>query len=493
MKQISSVYPKSGPRVFSQLILGIALMIAAETALSANYRLYVGEMKVLSLGEIHRVAVGNGSMISTSILENGDLLILAEAEGDTELQVWLKDGPVIAHNFYITAQNSTRSASEIRAILGKQPGVKVVQVGKNVVIRGHAGHSASQVIKKVANTYTNVLDLTLPKEADLNEVLGQIPGLNIKSVGGKLIVSGDVSKEDKTYIEGVKEAYPSLIDLTRASEVEATPMVHMRVQITEFSTNALENLGIDWATSFNGPSLGYVEDYDRSKGVSIVDNQSLIALKDGVTSADSTIGYFGIGTLITSTINLAVSTGEALLLASPTLSAKSGGKAEFLAGGEFPIQVPDGQGGTRLEFKEYGVKLDVEPTVGVDGSVVAKVSTEISSIDQSVSAQGVPGLKSRKTTTDVSLKSGETLAISGLVNQEFGEDTDKVKWLGDIPILGHLFRSESFRQSRSDLVIFITPNIFDPSSDEAKARIAVGTELRKKFLESRQSSTDILD
>ena len=137
--------------------------------------------------------------------------------------------------------------------------------------------------------------------------------------------------------------------------------------------------------------------------------------------------------------------------------------------------------------------MNIEPTVARDGNVVADVETEVSSIDRSVTVEGVPGLLSRRTKTEVDLKQGETLAISGLVNQQLSKDVAKVKWLSDLPILGALFKSTDFNTNRSDLVIFITPEIYDATSEETKARVARAEELRKKFLESIKESAEILE
>ena len=149
--------------------------------------------------------------------------------------------------------------------------------------------------------------------------------------------------------------------------------------------------------------------------------------------------------------------------------------------------------GNTIEFKEYGIKLNVEPIVGRDGVVVATVETEVSDIDIGVSVDGVPGLKTNKTMTEVNLKQNETLAISGLVKQNNSEAITKVKFLGDIPILGRLFRSETFRNNKSELVVFITPQVYDPTSEENIKRVARATEMRKTFLQNIDSSEEILD
>jgi pilus assembly protein CpaC len=176
------------------------------------------------------------------------------------------------------------------------------------------------------------------------------------------------------------------------------------------------------------------------------------------------LGYFGIATEISSRINFAVDTGNAILLAEPRLATRSGGEAKFLAGGEFPIQISN-INGTTVEFKEFGIALEISPEVDANDNIRASVMTEVSAIDNSVAVDGIPGLLTRRTDTEISMKSGETLVISGLLNQQASKDISGVKFLMDIPILGHLFRSENFRDQKTELVIFVTPTVFDAESD----------------------------
>ena len=131
--------------------------------------------------------------------------------------------------------------------------------------------------------------------------------------------------------------------------------------------------------------------------------------------------------------------------------------------------------------------------MGRDGVVVATVETEVSDIDLSVAIDGVPGLKTNKTMTEVNLKKNETLAISGLVKRNNSEAITKVKFLGDIPILGRLFRSENFRNNKTELVVFISPQVYDPTSEENIKRVARATEMRETFLKNINSSSEILD
>jgi len=155
-------------------------------------------------------------------------------------------------------------------------------------------------------------------------------------------------------------------------------------------------------------------------------------------------------------------------LAEPNLTAKSGTSASFLAGGEFPIPVPSDDGTVTIEYKEFGVKLNFTPVVLSDKRISLYVAPEVSTITASttqIQNNDIPTLSTRKATTTVELGSGESFAIAGLLQNEVSNSVNKFPWLGDLPILGSLFRSQSFNNDETELVIIVTPYIVSPVSD----------------------------
>jgi pilus assembly protein CpaC len=170
------------------------------------------------------------------------------------------------------------------------------------------------------------------------------------------------------------------------------------------------------------------------------------------------------------------------ILAEPNLICEEGKDASFLAGGSFPFPTitttPTG-GATApvitVQFKPYGVKLDFTPTITPQGAINLKVAPEVSSLDftNSVTLQGftIPSLAQRRAETEVLLKDGESFAIAGLIDQQVIETMDKVPGLGDIPILGKLFRSRSTHKSNDELLVLITPHFVRPLSPEEKAKL----------------------
>ncbi len=195
-------------------------------------------------------------------------------------------------------------------------------------------------------------------------------------------------------------------------------------------------------------------------------------------------GFVGIGFSLSSLINALVNSGDAVVLARPRLSSRSGGKASFLAGGEIPIPIASGLGTTSVEFKPFGIKLDIAPHVDNQGNISADIDTEISAGDNSVQVQGTPGFTTRKTSTQVAMRVGQTLVISGLVSHELSDASNQVAGLGELPIIGRLFSSSSFRNRKTELVIFVTPQVYDAESEINKSSLERATTFLPQFNEA---------
>jgi pilus assembly protein CpaC len=172
----------------------------------------------------------------------------------------------------------------------------------------------------------------------------------------------------------------------------------------------------------------------------------------------------------------------------------SGQAAEFLAGGEYPIPVAN-EGGTAVEFKPFGVNMAFTPTV-IDGDIInLALNAEVSSIGPTVATGGgaeIPSLNTRRASTTVELRDGESFAIAGLLQDDFRDSVGQVPWLGDLPILGALFRSASYQREQTELVIIITAHLVNPVRGEALAlptdRVTIPTEA-DLFLHGRTRRT----
>lgn len=172
-------------------------------------------------------------------------------------------------------------------------------------------------------------------------------------------------------------------------------------------------------------------------------------------------------------INLLEQTGYAYTLSRPSLVALSGQSANFLAGGEVPVPVPQGQNGSvGIEYKEFGVRLTISPTVIDADQILLKVAPEVSELDFSnaVTIQGtiIPALRIRRTDTTISLADGESFIIGGLVSRSTLSNVDKLPGLGNIPILGAFFRSTRFESEDRELLMIVTPRLIRPLRNQAE-------------------------
>lgn len=178
------------------------------------------------------------------------------------------------------------------------------------------------------------------------------------------------------------------------------------------------------------------------------------------------IGINPRGTDFYGVISLMEGHNLARVLAQPNLVVESGKKAEFNAGGEVPVPTDGGDNKVTVEWKKFGVILNFTPTLLEDGQIALDLEQEVSDIDWnngiSIGSIVIPGLRSRKTKTHIKLRDGESFVISGLLRDEMRSEVTKIPWLGDIPILGALFRSSSYKKNQTELAVVVTPRIVSP-------------------------------
>ncbi|MDP1025794.1 type II and III secretion system protein family protein [Sphingomonas sp. KR1UV-12] len=245
----------------------------------------------------------------------------------------------------------------------------------------------------------------------------------------------------------------------------ATPLqVNLQVRIAEVSRGFTKNLGVNILTKDTTGGFQFGIGSGRSAGTFNADGTKTYT----IGSQRSTIGLAGklLGLDILSAIDLGETVGQVTTLANPNLTALSGETGSFLAGGEIPIPLAGGLGTVSVEYKQYGVSLSYTPTVLSDGRISLRVRPEVSQLDYSnavtISGTRVPGLTSRRAETTVELGSGQSLMIGGLLSNSRNNSIDKTPFLGDLPILGSLFRSNSWQRNETELVIIITPYLVKP-------------------------------
>jgi pilus assembly protein CpaC len=241
-------------------------------------------------------------------------------------------------------------------------------------------------------------------------------------------------------------------------QVAGVQQVMLEVRVAEMARSVGKRLGFNFAVQTGGAAFG-VSQINR-----------LTTFDKFVTEIGAAINaIFRIQTgdiTLTSFIDALKEQGLVKILAKPTLVTLSGQEARFLAGGEFPYPVPQQQNTITIEFKTFGVGLSFTPTVLSDQQISLRVAPEVSDLDftNAVSLRGfvVPGLTTRRASTVIELADGQSFAIAGLLNENVRESISKFPLLGDIPILGALFRSVSFQKHETELVIIVTPHLVKP-------------------------------
>ncbi len=255
----------------------------------------------------------------------------------------------------------------------------------------------------------------------------------------------------------------------------ATPLqVNLRVRIAEVNRSVTKSLGINLLSrdTTSGFQFGIGQGNAGTFGSPASGDSAAVPKAFNVLAGGTTLGAAGrlFGLDLIGTLDLAAKDGLVTILAEPNLTALSGETASFLAGGEFPIPVSQGNNAVTIEYKQYGVGLAFTPVVLADGRISMRVRPEVSELSNEGAVKLndflVPALTTRRAETTVELGSGQSFMIAGLLRNATTNDINKAPFLGDLPILGALFRSTSFRRSETELVIIVTPYLVRPVSHQ---------------------------
>jgi pilus assembly protein CpaC len=314
--------------------------------------------------------------------------------------------------------------------------------------------------------YDIVVKLNLSLVEQAMKEISPNDDITVKAVQNSIALSGSVS--DPSLIArapDVAKAFlpekTTVINLLRLSEPH---QIMLKVEIAEINRTALRELGLDFLNLGNTFALGVFGGTTAGVLNTIIDPEK------GVLFDPRTSLFFGKGNTMTF-LRALEQKGLAKSLARPTLIAASGADAAFLVGGEFPYPVVQGGSGgagasATIQFKPFGVRLNFVPTLNDLGTINLKIEPEVSALDFSnavtISGFNIPSLTTRRARTIVDLKPGQSLAIGGLIQTEDRKILTKFPILGDIPVLGALFRSTNFIRNETDLIIFVTPEIVKP-------------------------------
>ncbi|PWG03283.1 type II and III secretion system protein family protein [Sphingosinicella humi] len=395
------------------------------------------------------------------------------------------------------ADVQVRSAEQIY-IFGKGPGQTTVFATNRT---GKVIYSADVRVGTNIASIGEMLALTMPN-ADITAT----PMNGMVVLTGTVAAPEDVAEADRLVQTFVGEGTQVISRLKTATPLQ----VMLKVQIAEVSRSLLRDIGVNLLT--RDKSGGFLFGIGRGNPGTITDrvNPDIIDPRTGaplVIGTDftfnnnpnaTTLGFAGslLGLDVLSTLDLNENSGLVTMLAEPTLTALSGETASFLAGGEFPIATTSGLNGTQVEFKEYGVSLAFTPTVLDGGRISMRVRPEVSELtsEGSIRLNGIeiPGLSTRRAETTVELGSGQSFMIGGLLQNNGSNSVEKAPFLGDIPILGALFRSQGFRRNETELVIVITPYLVKPVNANQIALPTDGfrtsNDTQRVFVDQREDS-----
>lgn len=288
--------------------------------------------------------------------------------------------------------------------------------------------------------------------------------IRLSQANGSVVLSGNVSDPKvSAQVQNVVEAAGFKVVNMLGSPVKAMAQVQLQVRVAEVSRNRLKDFGTSY--SYQGAGSGA---YANSGG----GPSSLSSVTNGVLGGtlSSALNLFVLAGNTQGMIHALQTQGAVRELAEPNLIAMDGEQASFLAGGEFPVPIVQGGGGGQnsvsIIFKEYGVRLTFKPTIIDEDHIRLVLEPEVSTIDfaNGVKFDGflIPGLKTRRAKTGVELRDGQSFALAGLLDNSETRSLSKVPVLGDIPVLGELFKSKSFQKNESELMFIVTAQLVKP-------------------------------
>ncbi|HEX8825131.1 MAG TPA: pilus assembly protein N-terminal domain-containing protein [Archangium sp.] len=446
---------------------------------SSTINLGVGTQKVMTVPGTTRIALGDPSIAEVKVIGNNQILVIGQAEGKTTLLVWKSSGQRVSYLVTVRKQDPNEVISEIKKLLGEIEGVSVRMVGDRIYLDGQAYTSGdAERIEQVVALYPNVKSF-VKVAPNAKKLVAQnltaafqkagLRNVQVNVVGATIFLEGSVeSQQDLQKAELITKAVGEKVENLLVVGIKR--MILSEVQFVEIRRNGKDRYGIKYPTDITG-----------SVAATATINQELFPSSFGAgrgvmgfnAGADFSVGFQG-------------NDGYGRLLAQPKLVCASGEKAEFLAGGEVPIPLIT-QNQFSVDYKPYGVILNLKPTADRNGNIQTEIEAEASELDTSVAVSfggsaAIPGFRTRKVKTNVTVRHGETIVLSGVFSHDEQKAVSKLPGLGHIPIVGELFKSRAFDSTKRELVIFVTPRIVNPDSDKIRTIIE---DVKSRYKQAR--------
>jgi pilus assembly protein CpaC len=346
--------------------------------------------------------------------------------------------------------------------------VQVPSTSKFVVFGKKAGTTTIYAMAGDGKTTSYTVTVRHPINDILAAIRQQVPGaqVSVESLPGGVTISCNVaSPRDAQKVKQVAQDFLGpKEDINFNVSVTGSAQVNLRVRVAEVSRQTGKEFGFNWNALYNNGTIAV--GLLTGRGIGGFGNLSQ-AVSTPQPNAFGFGGKSSGGSVnVNSIIDALESENLVTILAEPNLTASSGESANFLAGGEFPIPIAQSNNTISIEFKKFGVGIDFTPTVFDANRMSIKVRSEVSQLSTqgaiSVGGIQIPGIAVRRAETTVDLSSGQSFAIAGLFQNNVNTQIQQFPWLGDVPVLGALFRSPNFQRQESELVIIVTPYIVQP-------------------------------
>lgn len=434
---------------------------------SSVLTLLTGQSRLLRFPSISKAAIGNPAVADIAVLSASELLLNAKGPGETLLYVRNTKGAAsVSVRVVGVAGPTVNLADNINQALSDS-GVTASMNGSTVVLRGTVNSPEDEAravaaAKAFSPNVASVIAVSRDSTADMATVLSKAlepMGVSARSSGATVIViEGRTSPENAVTVAKVAAQIASgyqIVNLVKDNVAGRQVVVHARIVAAD--QTALRDSGVDWGRVL-------YDNNDRAIGVT----QPLVFGQYPVDpSLPQTAGPLRQLNNIGAAIQALEQGNRAKTLSSPDVLVQDNHNASIQVGGEIPVPVPQigagGAGSIIVQFKSYGVLLNVTPRILEDGFVSMHVAPEVSTLDQAnavlLAGFRIPAFKVRKAESDVTVKSGETLVIGGLLQDEDIDLIRKIPGLADIPILGELFKFREKSRVRTQLVILVTPEI----------------------------------
>ncbi|MBS3758443.1 MAG: pilus assembly protein N-terminal domain-containing protein [Desulfobacterales bacterium] len=466
------------------LLAGLMTGLIFTAPVSAKLILTLGEQKTIESPDVKRIAVGDPNIADVKALEaSNKILVTAMGVGRTNLLIWDEDDNEKSILIQVIAEDPEDVAEEIRNLLRGIEGIKVMAMGNRIIINGNVLKNQDlNKINKVAALYPQATNLARMSPSVLKILSDKInkefseaglADIKAKRMADKIVIQGDVSdKISKERAGQIATAFDVPVINFIDVGVSLKKMIVVHVDFIELKKGDMNKLGIQWS--------------DASSGV-LATASVLGEGGFGELSAPfaGTYGFNTYRTVITAVKNDA----NSRVLAQPKLLCRSGEKAEFMAGGEVSIPLIT-EDEVKVEYKPYGLLLNISPVIDKEDHIATEISVEQSTVSYASTSE-YPNFDKSRVNTFINVKSGETIVLSGLLSNTNAKSVSKLPGLGDIPVLGELFKSRSFKNDKSELIVFVTPRVTDAKDPEMQDQIE---KAEKKYKEADEDlGFDLMD